>query len=330
MSGETIRAAYLSAADIHARVHWPSVLGVLGIDAALLEIRRKKRGKNSPCPGCGGRDRFFFDDRKGRGDYFCSQCGPGDGFRLLQIAHGWTFSEARRRVMHAAGLTSEHPAPLPPARQTLREEPARPTERIRRLLRGCCAVEDCDDAVEYLVSRGLWPLPAGCTLRAHAGVDYWHEGQRIGRYPALVAEVRDIAGDLVTAHVTHLQGGQKLSPHEPRKILGPMTGREGCAARLQSAGDVLGIAEGIETALSAALLDGVHVWAALNTSLLKRFEPPPGARTLRLYGDRDAAGLEAALHLAERLQGRVAFEPRIPPAPSKDWNDVLLVRKDKS
>jgi len=43
--------------------------------------------------------------------------------------------------------------------------------------------------------------------------------------------------------------------------------------QLMPAGGVLGIAEGIETALSAAVLDGVPVWAALNTSLLARFEP---------------------------------------------------------
>jgi putative DNA primase/helicase len=211
------------------------------------------------------------------------------------------------------------PTPIP-------EDPApiaRPTDRVLRLRRDRCAIENCDDAVDYLASRALWPLPLGCTLRAHSTVEYWNEGQRIGRYPALIADVVDLAGALVTCHVTWLHHGKKLQGHEPRKLLGPMTGRSGCAVQLMAAGNVLGIAEGIETALSAALLDGIPVWAALNTSLLSRFEPPPGVATLRVYGDRDEAGLAAALKLIERLQGRIRIEIRTPPAPAKDWNDVL-------
>jgi hypothetical protein len=102
---------------------------------------------------------------------------------------------------------------------------------------------------------------------------------------------------------TWLSGDQKLTGHEPRKILTDLVGRIGCAARLMPAADVLGIAEGIETALSAALIDDIPVWAALNTSLLARFEPPANVTTLRVYADRDKAGLTAALKLLERLPG---------------------------
>jgi putative DNA primase/helicase len=164
-------------------------------------------------------------------------------------------------------------------------------------------------------------------LGAHATVEYWHEGQRVGRYAALVADVCDVAGELVTCHVTYLHKGQKLATNEPRKLLSPLTGREGSAVRLMPQTDVLGIAEGIETALSAALIDGAPVWAALNTSFLARFEPPPGVTRLLVYADRDEAGLLAALRLMERLQGRIQIELRIPSAPAKDWNDVLIIRK---
>ncbi|MGB6487555.1 MAG: toprim domain-containing protein [Steroidobacteraceae bacterium] len=164
-------------------------------------------------------------------------------------------------------------------------------------------------------------------LKAHAALDYWQDRNRIGRYPGLVGEVRDLAGELVTVHLTYLAAGRKLEGFEPRKILTKTEGREGCAVRLLPPTDVLGIAEGIETALSAAVLEGTPVWAALNTSLLQKFEPPAGVTVLRIYADRDAPGLLAAGQLMERLQGRVRFELRVPPGNAKDFNDLLMSRR---
>jgi putative DNA primase/helicase len=316
----------IRADEIHARLGntWPAILVQLGVPENML------RNKHGPCPACGGKDRFRFDNKRGRGDFICNQCGAGDGFKLLERIHGWTFSMARRQVIAAAGLSDgdgQSATPIHthiPAHVPETSQIAEPSARVHRLRRDRCAIEDCDDAIDYLDSRHLWPLPAGCTLRAHATVEYWGGDTRVGRYPALVADVVDIAGELVTSHVTYLRDGKKLQGYEPRKLLSAMTGREGCAVRLMSMAPVMGIAEGIETALSAAMLDDLPVWAALNTSLLSRFEPPPGVSCLRIYADRDEAGLIAALKLFERLQGRIRVEVRIPSAPAKDWNDVLI------
>jgi putative DNA primase/helicase len=319
----------MRAAEIHAQLGsgWGAILAQLGIPEAAL------RNKHGPCPACGGKDRFRFDNKRGRGDYICGQCGAGDGFRLLERVYGWPFPEARKRVMEAAGLRSRSSdaAPIPIHAGLDRDDkPAIPTDRVRRLRRDRCVVGNCGDAIDYLSSRHLWPLPQGCTLHAHATAEYWDDGQRVGRYPALVADVSDVGGELVTVHLTYLQQGRKLTTHEPRKLLSPMTGREGCAVRLMPCSDVLGIAEGIETALSAAMIDGLPVWAALNTSLLAKFEPPPGVVRLRVYADRDEAGLVAALRLMERLQGRTQLEIRIPIAPAKDWNDSLISRNTRN
>jgi putative DNA primase/helicase len=317
----------MRADEIHARLatSWPQVLVQLGIAESTLQ------NKHGPCPACGGKDRFRFDNKRGRGDFICNQCGAGDGFKLLERTFGWPFSEARKRVIEAAGFSdggSLRPLVTSLARTETLVMAAKPSERVHRLRRDRCSIENCDDAVDYLASRGLWPLPPDCTLKAHATVEYWHEGQRVGRYPALLADVVDVAGELVTCHVTYLHRRNKITDYEPRKILNAMTERRGCAVRLMPAADVLGVAEGIETALSASVLDDVPVWAALNTSLLSKFEPPPGVLRLRIYADRDEPGLTAALHLMERLQGRVALEIRIPTAPAKDWNDVLRHRNE--
>jgi len=315
---------YLTSQDIHARIGangWVNVLASLGIGESFL---RKKPG---PCPACGGRDRFTFDNRTGHGDYFCRHCEAGDGFKLLMRVHGWDFSAARQRVMQAAGISEQ--TAQEEIRRIERDEPekviARPTRRVEILVRECCKIEDCEPAIAYLKSRILWPLPKGHVLRAHPSVAYWEGREIVGRFPALVSVVRDVAGEFVTAHVTYLtQEGRKLSPHEPRKLLSPLTNRQGCAVRLLDPGEQLGIAEGIETALSAARIHREPVWAAINSTLLAKFEPPPGVKRLAIYADRDTAGLEAAGRLMERLQGRIACALRIPN--EGDWNDVLRKR----
>jgi phage/plasmid primase-like uncharacterized protein len=42
--------------------------------------------KHGACPVCGGKDRFRFDDKNGRGTWFCSQCEPNSGGGLLLLS----------------------------------------------------------------------------------------------------------------------------------------------------------------------------------------------------------------------------------------------------
>lgn len=314
-SGESGRMN-LDAYTIHAQLGaegWRSVLAAVGIEERFLA---KKHG---PCPACGGKDRYRFDNKRGRGDWICNQCGSGDGFKLVMLVMGVNFATARKHVIEAARLEPSDVRPM--VNEPAAEEPARPTRRITQLLRESCAVEDCDATAIYLATRKLWPLPASHSLRAHPSVEYWQDRQRIGRYPALLACVRDLRDELVTMHVTYLEeDGQKIQGHEPRKILSALTGREGCAVRLMRHDATLGIAEGIETALSAAVMHEMPVWSALNAALLQKFTPPTGVTKLVIFADRDIAGLDAATKLMQRLQGSVEMEIRTPQ--SKDWNDA--------
>lgn len=302
---------------------WAEVLESAGIDGKHL------RNKHGPCPICGGTDRFRFDNKRGEGNWICNQCGAGNGFSLLMRAQSLSFVDACKLVMSIGRIDGTEAQPHTPApkRQPHNDaEIASPSYRVRALLRESCLIEDCEPARRYLEVRGLWPMPAMHKLRAHPSVDYWQEGERVGQHPALLACVRDVGGQVVTAHVTYLQHhGAKLATHDARKILSGMQGRAGCAVRLMHLdGESLGIAEGIETSLSAAKLHGLPVWAALNTSLLAKFDPPPGVKRLVIFADRDIAGMDAAAKLMQRLQGSVQFELQLPT--SKDWNDVLMER----
>jgi len=74
---------------------WFDLLVRLGVDPTYL------RNKHGPCPGCGGKDRFRFDDKSGRGTFVCGGGGDitaGDGFTLLEHIYGWSFKESLRRI----------------------------------------------------------------------------------------------------------------------------------------------------------------------------------------------------------------------------------------
>lgn len=306
---------------------WLDVLRGIGIDESFL------RDRHGPCPICGGKDRYRFDNRHGRGDYFCNNrdCGAGDGFKLVMGALGIDFREARIRIMDRAGLSDEASVtPLAPRKAAVveSEKPAEPTRRVRAILRESCLVEDCEPVRLYLASRSLWPLPTGHCLRAHPSVEYWSRDDHgnpkmVGRYAALVAAVRDMCGEIVTAHVTYIErDGRKIQEFDPRKLLSKLEGREGCAVQMMPHASVLGVAEGIETALSATLMHKVPVWPTLNATLLAKWEPPHSVDKVIIFADRDVAGLEAATMLMERLQERVRLEVRRP-SKGKDWNDAL-------
>jgi len=96
-----------------AHGHWPELLGGLAdLSADQLTDRHQ------PCPLCGGKDRYRFDDRDGSGSWFCNQCGgkdgrggAGTGLDLLMRRTGWTFKEAKERIEQHLGVIPQRPEP---------------------------------------------------------------------------------------------------------------------------------------------------------------------------------------------------------------------------
>ena len=94
----------------------------------------------------------------------------------------------------------------------------------------------------------------------------------------------------------------------------------------------IGIAEGLETALSVHLATRMTVFSAVNSNGIKSFIPPSGVKGVIVFSDKDASnvGQNAARELVDRLksQGYKAFislpKDEIPAgAIGIDWNDVL-------
>ncbi|EGH1293176.1 DNA primase, partial [Salmonella enterica] len=75
--------------------HWPRILPALGVKVI--------KNRHQSCPVCGGSDRFRFDDKEGRGTWFCNQCGAGDGLKLVEKVFGVSASEAAGKVNAVTG-----------------------------------------------------------------------------------------------------------------------------------------------------------------------------------------------------------------------------------
>nr|WP_302849137.1 toprim domain-containing protein [Sphingobium sp. AS12] len=108
-----------------------------------------------------------------------------------------------------------------------------------------------------------------------------------------------------------------------------MLGRPGRGAvQLAAATTVLGLAEGVETALAAMRLHRIPVWATLGAERAAHVLLPSGLKRLVLLFDRDAAGWKAnrLAHLAYNRPGLEIVSPW-PPAPCNDWADVLEARE---
>lgn len=292
---------------------WPGLLVHFGIDRALLS------GRHSPCPACEGRDRFRFDDREGRGTFICSHCGAGDGFKLLNLVKGWSFKQAAAEVESIVGTIPTN-AHRPSHSETDK------VEACRRIWRESQTVVFGDPVQRYLARRTAINAVPVC-IRFHPALPYRHNDGTVTRHPAMLAKVRDSDGQGVAIHRTYLNSaGEKADVPTIKKIVGTLPASS--AIRLFPAARHIGIAEGIETALSALALFGMPTWAAVTAGGMERWTPPAGTERVIVFGDNDLSGTgqASAWILAKRLiSSGIETEVKIPEQPGSDWNDVINI-----
>jgi putative DNA primase/helicase len=293
-----------------AKDRWPGILAAFGLTEKQLS------GKHTACPVCGGRDRFRFDDKDGRGTFYCSHCGAGDGVALVMALRGIDFRTAAAEVEALAGVQ-----PIRQGRPDIGDDDR--LNRLRRVWSESKPLAAGDEAMRYLAGRGLDLSEPPDNLRLHSGLSY-HDGDKvIGRFPCLVALVQAPDGSGVTLHRTYLQDGHKAPVESPRKLMSgkPITG---AAIRLSRVVACLGIAEGLETALAGSQIAGMPVWSCVNAYGVETFEPPEGVTSVIVFADNDASftGQKAAYATAHRLHRRgIHVEVRMPTA--GDWLDTL-------
>jgi putative DNA primase/helicase len=294
-----------------ANGRWRSILPALGIDERFLT------GKHGPCPICGGKDRFRWDNKNGNGTWICTHCGAGQGLKLAMkftgVADFKTIAEKIERVIGKA------------LRETTRADLSEDAKRamLNALWDASKPILPGDPVDRWMHHRGVGAssYPACLRFCEHCR----HSGPPVSFHPAMVAKVMDAAGRPVMIHRTYITAAGMKAPVDPARMFCAGKVPPGSAVRLTPIAPMMGVAEGIETALAATKLFNIPTWAALNDGGVEKFEPPPGTERLIIFADNDTngAGQKAAYALAARMAPRMQVAVKLPEVAGADWNDVL-------
>lgn len=279
----------------------------------------------------GNWQRFTTNDRRGDTAGWC---------KLFADLRGGVFGDHRRGISETwcsidrATMTRTQRVAL--AAQVMRATAERETQqrqrwaanaqRIADLWARCVPLVPGDPVTLYLKRRGfggVWPLPT--CLRLHPALAYWHEGECIGTFPAMLAPMVAPVGRAVALHRTYLHAdGRKANVPTVRKLTaaaGPLTGA--CIPLFKPMNNIIGIAEGIETALAGWCASDVPTVAAYSAGNLAAWQWPTGVRRLVIFADHDAAGIDAADTLCQRARAAgLAVNIMTPTEPGSDWCDV--------
>ena len=173
-------------------------------------------------------------------------------------------------------------------------------------------------AKAYLESRGI--LAASSALRFHPRTPLGPKG-RTRFLPAMISAVSLDEGP-IAIHRTFLSGNAKAEFDKPKRALGALG--EAAVRLFAPVSGKLGLAEGIESAMSAYALTGIPVWATLGNERFGLVSVPESVTELHLFVDHDAGGeLAASRGLAAYARDGRTILVRKPSSRDTDWNDEL-------
>ncbi|HAS6415330.1 TPA: DNA primase [Vibrio vulnificus] len=296
-----------------------------------------------------------------------------DGFELLKWLNRWNFKECLKEVGDLLNVEKtstpvcSHEENKQQDPVTMFREPAKPwlvelkqemedrieRERLYSARLGKKIQEEWDKCVPffssvtepmrlYLQNRKLIfnveDIKKTDSLRFNPSMSYYDsDGNKVGDFPAIVSAIRNIKGEIITLHRTYItEDGKKAKVLNAKKIMSIPNGLDinGSSIRLGEPVDgVLGVAEGLETALSVFRATKIPVWSTVNATLMESFNVPEGVHTVLIWADRDRSktGEISGYTLQAKLESEginaYVIIPKIPVPPEAkgvDWNDVLI------
>jgi hypothetical protein len=279
--------------------------------AECLNLRRSGRFWRGRCPLCGS-------------DALCLTAG---GAKLLVhcfagCAGEDILAEFRRRNLVGAGVPHRVFKPRHSADAGPDKPPKEWSEEAERIWsRGAPFRNSLLET--YLAARDCLYPPSGDIRFLAAGV--------YGPFPCMMARVTDaITARPLTLHFTRLaaDGRGKAQCERPKRLLAGHR-KSGGVIRLTEDAEVtqaLGLAEGIETALSVMKDGWMPVWATIDAGNMAAFPLLGGIESLTLFADNDSSGTgrkaaEAcvARWRAAGRESRIVMPERI----DSDWNDSM-------
>ncbi|EGS9065653.1 DNA primase, partial [Salmonella enterica] len=268
------------------------------------------KNRHQSCPVCGGSDRFRFDDKEGRGTWFCNQCGAGDGLKLVEKVFGVTPSEAAGKVNAVTGnLSPVAPEVIAVAEaETVAGRKAAAALAVRLMEKTRPATGNA-----YLTRKGFPALECLTLTVMHktGGVTF--------RTGDVVVPLYDDTGVLVNLQLINADGLKRtLKGGQVKGACHVIEGKK-------QAGKRLWIAEGYATALTVHHLTSETVMVALSSvnllSLASLARQKSPACQIVLAADRDlnCDGQSKAAVAADACEGVVALPPVF-----GDWNDAFI------
>ncbi|ELE4465875.1 toprim domain-containing protein [Salmonella enterica] len=282
--------------------HWPRILPALGVKVI--------KNRHQSCPVCGGSDRFRFDDKEGRGTWFCNQCGAGDGLKLVEKVFGVSASEAAGKVNAVTGnlspVTPEMIAAAEAGTEADRKAAAELTVKLMEKTH-------TTTGNAYLTGKGFpgRECLTLTTMHKTGGVTF--------RAGDVAVPLYDDTGALVNLQLINADGLKRTLKG------GQVKGACHILDGIKEAGKRLWIAEGYATALTVHHLTGETVMVALSSvnllslASLARHKYP--ACRIVIAADRDLSGdgQSKAAAAAGACEGVVALPPVF-----GDWNDAFI------
>ncbi|EDT7030205.1 toprim domain-containing protein [Salmonella enterica] len=275
---------FVSDVRSKANGYWPSILERLAIPT--------NRGEG-PCPACGGKTRYRFDNKDNRGTYFCSHCGAGTGLDLVMKVNQCGAREAAELVAEAMALPMPEPKPA-------RDKPQ--TDIAGKVAALTAKASQGQSA--YLTSKGLQcPFPM------------LSDG-------SLLLVLKNGAGATTGAQVIKPDGSKRL-------VAGTVKKGSFCVVNSGETPETVIIAEGLATALSvqqfrpdATIIAAIDAGNLLPVAQVMRQRYPDAQIIIAADNDikpgEPNTGKSAAEKAAQSVSGWVALPPTVDKA---DWND---------
>ncbi len=297
---------------------------ILEIASRYVVLRRAAASEYcGPCPICGGADRFSINIRKNV--WACRQCGVGgDPISLIMHVESIGFREAIQRLAGGLGEPTKPRGPVP-TRSEAAGDQAEGIARGRGRWRA--AVDPRGTIVEtYLISRGLELSGdvAGEVIRFHPACPWKDDSGAILHVPVMIAAMRDIRSDEITAVSCRRLTPEGVKVGKPR-----MRGIAlGAVVKLDVDDSVTGalhICEGVETGIAAQMFKLRPVWALGSKDAIKAFPVLAGIGSLTILVEPDAE--DQVEQCARRWHQAGREVTLIRATVGKDLADVAMARR---